>query len=231
MRFCDVPRSYHASKVQAELLCAAADSQLALSLRPPCDPPAAACSSPVSASAMRVIVLRPPGIYGERSLYHITSELAAARDLGRGNIFSIGAGDSVFQRCYAGNVAHAHLCAAAALLLPRAPAQRLFNVTDDTPIVNFFAFAAPYLRGKGYHVPTIGLPWCVILLCSSHEKQHFAGASSAPSPSLSTSSTRCSCCLDWASSACCSRPWLSMVMPHRIMNRFSVATHRVQARA
>jgi nucleoside-diphosphate-sugar epimerase len=111
---------------------------------------------------MRVIILRPPGIYGERSLYHISSELAAARDLGRANFCAIGAGDSVFQRCYAGNVAHAHLCAAAALLDSSAPSQRLFNVTDDTPIVNFFSFAAPYLRGKGYRVPRVNLPWCII---------------------------------------------------------------------
>ena len=102
------------------------------------------------------------GIYGERSLYHVSSELAAARDLGRGNLFAIGAGDSVFQRCYAGNVAHAHLCAAAALLRPIAPTQRLFNVTDDTPIVNFFTFAEPYLRGKGYQVPIFSIPWCII---------------------------------------------------------------------
>ena len=102
------------------------------------------------------------GIYGERSLYHVSSELAAARDLGRGNLFAIGAGDSVFQRCYAGNVAHAHVCAAAALLRPIAPTQRLFNVTDDTPIVNFFTFAEPYLRGKGYQVPIFSIPWCII---------------------------------------------------------------------
>lgn len=150
--------AYHASKVRAELLCAAADPRVALSL--PRDS-TAACSPAAAAGAMRVIVLRPPGIYGERSLYHVTAELAAARDLGRANVIFIGAGDSVFQRCYAGNVAHAHLCAAAALLQPQAPAQRLFNITDDTPVVNFFAFAEPYLRGKGYRPPSIGVPWCI----------------------------------------------------------------------
>jgi nucleoside-diphosphate-sugar epimerase len=152
--------AYHSSKVQAELACAAADPHVANSLPTNRSPP---IHLPLGdAPAMRVVVMRPPGIYGERSLYHISSELAAARDLGRANLCAIGAGDSVFQRCYAGNVAHAHICAAAALLRPVPPTQRLFNVTDDTPIVNFFAFAEPYLRGKGYRVPAVGVPWCVM---------------------------------------------------------------------
>jgi nucleoside-diphosphate-sugar epimerase len=164
--------AYHSSKVQAELACAAADPQVMHSLPKPkaetrktstaAEAEAAACTSSRDTSSMQVIIMRPPGIYGERSLYHISSELAAARDLGRGNLCAIGAGDSVFQRCYAGNVAHAHLCAAAALLQPAAPSQRLFNVTDDTPVVNFFDFAEPYLKGKGYRVPRISVPWCIM---------------------------------------------------------------------
>jgi nucleoside-diphosphate-sugar epimerase len=161
--------AYHLSKVEAELQCALADPQVARSLpkskTPPSSPSPPSDTSHVDSSQssrMRVIILRPPGSYGERSLYHISSELAAARDLGRSNFCAIGAGDSVFQRCYAGNVAHAHLCAAAALLDTSAPSQRIFNVTDDSPIVNFFAFAEPYLRGKGYRVPRVNLPWCII---------------------------------------------------------------------
>ena len=59
---------------------------------------------------MSVCVIRPPGIYGERSLYHITAELKAAKEAGSMNHFKIGLGESIFQRCYAGNVAHVHVC-------------------------------------------------------------------------------------------------------------------------
>jgi nucleoside-diphosphate-sugar epimerase len=65
---------YVASKLRAERMCLAADS--------------AACP---------VTVLRPPGIYGERSLYHIHAELVAACAAGEAHVFKIGLGEAVFQ--------------------------------------------------------------------------------------------------------------------------------------
>ena len=59
---------YHSSKVDAELACAAADAAVAKSLPNAPAVAAAAAAAAAAASSMRVIIMRPPGIYGERSL-------------------------------------------------------------------------------------------------------------------------------------------------------------------
>lgn len=113
-----------------------------------------------SSENMRICVIRPPGIYGERSLYHITAELMAAKEAGSMNHFKIGLGESIFQRCYAGNVAHVHMCALNTLLTNPAKANgKVYFAVDDTPVTNFFRFSEPYLKAKGHVVPTIGLPY------------------------------------------------------------------------
>ena len=112
---------------------------------------------------MSVCVIRPPGIYGERSLYHITAELMAAKEAGSMNHFKIGLGESIFQRCYAGNVAHVHMCALNALLSdPTKVNGKVYFAVDDTPVTNFFRFSEPYLKAKGHVVPTIGLPYILM---------------------------------------------------------------------
>ena len=118
------------------------------------------CLKTCKSGSLPLCVLRPPGIYGERSLYHITAELAAARDAGAANWFKIGLGDAIFQRCYAGNVAHLHICAMKTLLeAPKRCHGKVYFATDDTPVCNFFHFSEPYLKAKGYKVATIPLPY------------------------------------------------------------------------
>ena len=113
---------------------------------------------------LRSIVIRPPGIYGERSAYHIVSELSAYASAGKMNIFKIGRGDAVFQRCYAGNVAHAHVLALKRLSGSAYDEEKdgdngVYFCVDDTPCVNFFDFVEPYAKAKGYVVPSVGIPF------------------------------------------------------------------------
>ena len=112
---------------------------------------------------MNICVVRPPGIYGERSLYHISAELTAAKEAGSMNHFKIGLGESIFQRCYAGNVAHVHMCALKTLITnPYKSNGKIYFAVDDTPVTNFFRFSEPYLKAKGHVVPTIGLPYLLM---------------------------------------------------------------------
>jgi nucleoside-diphosphate-sugar epimerase len=116
-----------------------------------------------SSPRMPIVVLRPPGIYGERSKYHISAELDAATASGAMNIFKIGLGESIFQRSYAGNVAHVHVCALRSMLLsPKACDGKIYFAVDDTPVVNFFRFAEPFLKAKGHKIPTVGLPYLLM---------------------------------------------------------------------
>jgi nucleoside-diphosphate-sugar epimerase len=109
---------------------------------------------------MNLCAIRPPGIYGERSLYHITAELVAAYEAGSMNHFKIGLGESVFQRCYVGNVAHVHMCGLKTLInKPHKANGKIYFAVDNTPVTNFFRFSEPYLKAKGHVVPFIGLPY------------------------------------------------------------------------
>lgn len=98
---------------------------------------------------LRTCSLRPADIYGEGDPYHIGSLI----DMARGGFYvRLGNGKSRCQHVYVGNVAQAHVLAAAALLdgNDRVPGQAYF-LTDGPP-ANFFSFFDPFVEGAGYRI-------------------------------------------------------------------------------
>jgi sterol-4alpha-carboxylate 3-dehydrogenase (decarboxylating) len=73
-----------------------------------------------AAARLRTCVIRPCGMYGEADPYHVSGVLRTVQ----GGLLAarIGDGSAVFQHVYVGNVAHAHVLAAARLLEPESPA-------------------------------------------------------------------------------------------------------------
>jgi nucleoside-diphosphate-sugar epimerase len=95
----------------------------------------------------KTCVLRPADIYGEGDPYHIDSLINMARG---GFYVRLGNGNSKCQHVYVGNIAFAHVLAAAALAggNPNVPGQTYF-ITDG-PAVNFFKFFDQIVEGAGY---------------------------------------------------------------------------------
>lgn len=101
---------------------------------------------------LHTAVVRPCSIFGEGDPYHVTSLIEMAR---RMPLFRVGDGKSKSQHVYVGNVAHAHLLAARALLQEQsAVAGQVYFITDF-PAQNFFDYLEPILSGAGYRM----LPW------------------------------------------------------------------------
>ncbi|KDD75434.1 3-beta hydroxysteroid dehydrogenase/isomerase [Helicosporidium sp. ATCC 50920] len=119
-------------------------------------------SSP-SLVPLATVALRPSGIFGEHDQLTVP-EIAA--NAARGKLkYVIGRGDNLMDWTYAGNVAHAHLCAADALLEDAAHvAGRPFFVTNDDPRP-FWGFMGDVCAGLGYPRPSVRLPrWLVLFL-------------------------------------------------------------------
>jgi nucleoside-diphosphate-sugar epimerase len=101
---------------------------------------------------MLACVIRPCSIWGGGDRFHIGSLIEMAK---RGPLMRIGDGSSRCQPVYVGNVAHAHVLAAAALLEGREDvAGEVFFVTDH-PKANFFDFFEPFVNAAGYRMQ----PW------------------------------------------------------------------------
>jgi nucleoside-diphosphate-sugar epimerase len=94
-------------------------------------------------------IIRPSDIYGEGDPYHIGSLLQMARG---GFYVRLGNGRSLCQHVYVGNVAHAHILAARALLegKPGLGGQAFF-ITDG-PASNFFRFFDRFVVAAGYRI-------------------------------------------------------------------------------
>ncbi len=105
-----------------------------------------------NAPELRTCVLRPCGMYGEGDPYHVANVLRIVKE---GKLpFRIGSGRAAFEHVYVGNVAHAHVLAAQAILDPESPiAGEVYFVTDDSPTVNFFDFMEPILNALGHSLP------------------------------------------------------------------------------
>jgi nucleoside-diphosphate-sugar epimerase len=101
---------------------------------------------------LKTVALRSCGMYGEGDPFHVGSLLKMAR---RKLCFRVGNGKAHCQQVYVGNVAHAHVLAARALLAgqDRIAGQAYF-VTDE-PAQNFFDFLEPIIEGIGYNIH----PW------------------------------------------------------------------------
>jgi len=102
-----------------------------------------------SGEVLKTCSLRPADIYGEGDPYHIGSLINMARG---GFYVRLGNGRSKCQHAYAGNVAQAHLLAAASLLDGNrdTPGQSYF-ITDGPPS-NFFSFFDSIVEAAGYRI-------------------------------------------------------------------------------
>jgi 2-alkyl-3-oxoalkanoate reductase len=106
---------------------------------------------------LRTVVLRPAGVYGEADPYHISALVRMARS---GFYARIGDGSARCMHVYVGNVAHAHLLAARALLEGRDSLRGKAYFITDSPPENFFRFldrivmeAANEIRPRNLWIP------------------------------------------------------------------------------
>jgi nucleoside-diphosphate-sugar epimerase len=102
-----------------------------------------------SGEVLKTCSLRPADIFGEGDPYHIGSLIAMARG---GFYVRLGNGRSKCQHAYVGNVAQAHVLAAASLLNGNRniPGQPYF-ITDGAPS-NFFTFFDSIVNAAGYRI-------------------------------------------------------------------------------
>ncbi len=98
---------------------------------------------------LKVVILRPADIYGEADPYHIDSLIDMAKN---GFYVRLGNGTSSCQHVYVGNMANAHVLAAAALWNDnkKVPGQ-IYFITDGKG-ANFFKFFDQVVAGAGYKI-------------------------------------------------------------------------------
>ena len=97
----------------------------------------------------RAVILRPSDIYGEADPYHIGSLINMAKG---GFYVRLGDGKAKCQHIYVGNIAHAHLQAAAALLEGSTKINGQVYFMTDAQGTNFFHFFDQVVIGAGYNV-------------------------------------------------------------------------------
>jgi nucleoside-diphosphate-sugar epimerase len=98
---------------------------------------------------LKTCSLRPADIYGEGDPYHIGSLIGMARG---GFYVRLGNGRSLCQHVYVGNVAHAHVLAAAALLNGNGQIPGRAYFLTDGPATNFFSFFDRFVEAIGYRI-------------------------------------------------------------------------------
>jgi nucleoside-diphosphate-sugar epimerase len=98
---------------------------------------------------LKTCSLRPSDIYGEGDPYHIGSLLKMAKG---GFYVRLGDGKSMCQHVYVGNIAQAHLLAAAELLKGNNRVEGKAYFITDGPPSNFFAFFDTIVEGAGYRI-------------------------------------------------------------------------------
>jgi len=96
---------------------------------------------------LKTCVLRPSDIYGEEDPYHIGSLIDMAKT---GFYIRLGNGKSKCQHVYVGNMAHAHILSAKALMENnKAVLGQVYFITDG-PGTNFFKYFDKIIIGIGY---------------------------------------------------------------------------------
>lgn len=113
---------------------------------------------------LSTVALRPSAIFGEGDLVMVPTAIRQAR-LGKLK-YIIGDGTNMIDWTYVGNVAQAHVDAAAALLDPvRGPkvAGRPFFITNQDPR-RFWGMMGDICEGLGYPRPHIHLPFLLVLV-------------------------------------------------------------------
>jgi nucleoside-diphosphate-sugar epimerase len=94
-------------------------------------------------------VLRPADIYGEGDPFHIGSLIGMAK---KGFYVKLGDGKTRSQHVYVGNIAWAHILAAAAMLGGNESINRNVYFITDGPPSNFFTFFDRFVEGSGYKI-------------------------------------------------------------------------------
>ena len=107
---------------------------------------------------LHTVVLRPTVMYGEGDPYFVTSMLQQANSHG-GTLPRLGSGQALFQCCYVGNVAWAHVCAMKALQSSDPVGGQAYFINDESPVRNAFDFAEPFLEVRGLRLSTFRLPF------------------------------------------------------------------------
>lgn len=98
---------------------------------------------------LRTVAIRPCSIFGEGDEYHVGSLVRMARS---GMLMRVGDPRSRYQPVYVGNVAHAHVLAAEALLrADERVAGEAYFITD-VPARNLFDFLEPFVEAAGYRM-------------------------------------------------------------------------------
>lgn len=98
---------------------------------------------------LKTCILRPSDIYGEEDPYHIGSLIDMAKT---GFYVRLGNGKSKCQHVYVGNMAHAHVLAANALLQNNKKIMGNAYLITDGPGSNFFTFFDHIVAGAGYKI-------------------------------------------------------------------------------
>ncbi|RWS21336.1 3 beta-hydroxysteroid dehydrogenase type 7-like protein [Leptotrombidium deliense] len=115
---------------------------------------------------LRTVVLRPTGMYGEYDKYLIPGFLKTAKN-SDGCLPRI---DNTFirvQLTYVGNAAWACIKAKQKLESDESIGGEVFFITDDTPIMDPFEFAEPYLKSCGLRLSQRTYPyWLLISMLS-----------------------------------------------------------------
>jgi nucleoside-diphosphate-sugar epimerase len=98
---------------------------------------------------LKTCILRPSDIYGEADPYHIDSLIGMAKT---GFYVRLGNGKSICQHVYVGNMAYAHVLAAAEMWKGNKKLSgEIFFITDGEG-TNFFKFFDQVVRGAGYKI-------------------------------------------------------------------------------
>jgi nucleoside-diphosphate-sugar epimerase len=99
--------------------------------------------------SLKTVILRPSDIFGEADPYHIDSLVNMAKS---GFYVRIGNGKALTQHVYVGNIAHAHLLSAHALMNgSEHVAGQVYFITDHVGS-NFFKFFDKIVEGIGYKI-------------------------------------------------------------------------------
>lgn len=101
----------------------------------------------VDKSQLKIVVLRPSDIYGEDDPYHMDSLVDMAKS---GFYIRLGNGKSRNQHVYVGNMAYAHVLAAAELMKGNEKINGEIYFITDGEAQNFFKFFDPIVAGAGY---------------------------------------------------------------------------------
>mmetsp|Transcript_11696 Transcript_11696/g.31887 ORF Transcript_11696/g.31887 Transcript_11696/m.31887 type:complete len:354 (-) Transcript_11696:490-1551(-) len=104
--------------------------------------------------------LRPSGIFGEHDPVFVPTLISQAK---KGKTkFIIGRGDNMMDFTYVGNVAQAHVQAAAAMT-PQAVAGKAYFITNQEPKL-FWGMMGDVCGGLGYTRPHLKLPFLLIII-------------------------------------------------------------------